>query len=246
MHSIRRWAAVWFCCLLCWHSIRAEDLGATPEGAALLKTDILLVLAHPDDETGAACTIAQYTLSRNARIVAVYCTRGEGGGNAVGTQFGPALGILREMELREALAKLGVRAAYFLDAEDFAYTEDLRISLERWDHLERLKRLVRLVRELRPEVILTQDPAPRPGQHGNHQAAGVLALEAFDAAADPQRFPEQWTHEGLTLWRPRKLYWSGPSGTGATISGPELLPAPKVSGTSPHPPGCGLRSLGPW
>ncbi len=224
MNLFRRWASAWLGCLLCCHSLRADRSSAAPEGAALLKTDILLVLAHPDDETGAASTIAQYALNRNARITAVYCTRGEGGGNAVGTQFGPALGILREMELREALSKLGVRAAYFLDAEDFAYTEDLRISLERWDHLERLKRLVRLVRELRPEVILTQDPAPRPGQHGNHQAAGVLALEAFDAAADPLRFPEQWTHEGLTLWRPRKLYWSGPAGTGATISGPELLP----------------------
>lgn len=223
MQHFRRWSTAWFGCLLGCHFFCAAEPGTAPVGAALLKTDILLVLAHPDDETGAVSTIAQYALNRNARISAVYCTRGEGGGNAVGTQFGPALGILREAELREALAKLGVRSAYFLDAEDFAYTEDLRISLERWDHLERLKRLVRLVRALQPEVILTQDPAPRPGQHGNHQAAGVMALEAFDAAADPQRFPEQWTHEGLTLWRPRKLYWSGPAGTGATISGPELL-----------------------
>lgn len=223
MQPFHRWAAAYLGFLLACYTTSADDPANRQDRADFLKTDILLVFAHPDDETGAASTIAQYALNRNARISAVYCTRGEGGGNAVGTQFGPALGILREAELREALAKLGVRSAYFLDAEDFAYTEDLRISLERWDHLERLKRLVRLVRALRPEVILTQDPAPRPGQHGNHQAAGVMALEAFDAAADPQRFPEQWTHEGLTLWRPRKLYWSGPSGTGATISGPELL-----------------------
>lgn len=187
------------------------------EGAALLKTDILAVFAHPDDETGAAPTMAQYALAKKATIRVVYCTRGEGGGNAVGTQGGPALGLLRETELRMALNQLGVRSAFFLEAEDFAYTEDLRASLDRWDHLERLRRLVRIVRSLRPEIILTQDPAPRAGQHGHHQAAGVLALEAFDAAADPARFPEQLTREGLTLWRPRKLYWSGPQGTGATI-----------------------------
>lgn len=189
-----------------------------PEGAAFLKADILGVFAHPDDETGAATTLAWYALQKGKSVAAVYCTRGEGGGNAVGTQSGTALGILRESELRLALSRLGVRSAWFLDAEDFAYTEDLRISLEKWDHLERLQRLVRLVRSLRPEVILTQDPAPRPGQHGNHQAAGVLAIEAFDAAADPNRFPDQLSREGLSLWRPRKLYWSDARGTGTVIT----------------------------
>src|SRR5438105_11289188 len=62
------------------------------------------------------------------------------------------------------------------------------------------------------------NPAPTPGQHGHHQAAGVLATEAFDAAADPRRFPEQITREGLTTWQVRKLYYGGSVGTnGATI-----------------------------
>src|SRR5262249_17065714 len=82
---------------------------APKQGAALLKTDILGVFAHPDDETGVAATLAYYAQGRNAVVANVYCTRGEGGGNMVGTQAGAALGALREAELRDCLAVLGVR-----------------------------------------------------------------------------------------------------------------------------------------
>ncbi len=187
------------------------------QGAALLKTDLLGVFAHPDDETGVAGTLARYALGEGKVVANVYCTRGEGGGNMVGTQAGVALGILREAELRDCLAKLGVRYGYFLDCEDFAYTESLAITLEKWGHEDTLRRLVRLVRALRPEVMVTMNPAPNPGQHGNHQAAGWLAVEAFDAAADPARFPEQIAREGLATWQPKKLYYGGPAGTGATV-----------------------------
>ena len=183
----------------------------------LLKTDILGVFAHPDDETGAAGTLASYALGHGAVVANVYCTRGEGGGNMVGTQGGPALGILREVELRQCLATLGIRRCFFLDQTDFAYTESLAITLEKWGHEQTLGRLVRLVRTLRPEIMLTMNPAPNPGQHGNHQAAGILAIEAFDAAADPTRFPGQLREEGLSVWQPRKLYYGGPAGTGATV-----------------------------
>jgi LmbE family N-acetylglucosaminyl deacetylase len=205
----------------------AQSPGAvTPpkQGAALLKTDLLGVFAHPDDETGVAATLAAHALGRGLTVANVYCTRGEGGGNMVGTQWGPSLGVLREAELRDCLAKLGVRYCYFLDREDFAYTESLAITLEKWGKEDTLRRLVRLVRSLRPEVIVTMNPAPNPGQHGNHQAAGLLAIEAFDAAADPNRFPEQLAKEGLSVWRPRKLYYGGPAGTGATVDVNQSLP----------------------
>ena len=182
------------------------------QGAELLKTDILGVFAHPDDETGAAATLAAYARGRHATVAHVYCTRGEGGGNMVGTQAGPALGILREAELRDCLAQLGVRYCYFLDRLDWAYTESLSATFENWGREATLERLVRLVRTLRPEVILTMNPAPTPGQHGHHQAAGVLATEAFSAAADAARFPEQVHKEGLSVWQPRKLYFIGKSG----------------------------------
>ena len=190
-----------------------ESAPPVKQGADLLKTDILCVFAHPDDETGIAATLAQYARGRHAVVANVYCTRGEGGGNMVGTQAGAALGILREAELRECLSELGVRYCYFLDRLDWAYTESLAATLQKWGKEETLARLVRLVRALRPEIMLTMNPAPTPGQHGHHQAAGVLATEAFSAAADPTRFPEQLTKDGLTVWQPRKLYYGGNSGT---------------------------------
>src|SRR5207253_3800255 len=89
--------------------------------------------------------------------------------------------------------------------------------LAKWGHDETLRRLVRFVRLLRPDVICTMDPAPVGGQHGHHQAAGRLATEAFEVAADPARFPELARDEGLTPWRVRKLYWSSFGGA-ATVT----------------------------
>lgn len=178
-------------------------------GQALLKTDILGVFAHPDDETGMAPTLAHYALGQRKVIANVYCTRGEGGGNMVGTQGGRALGVLREAELRDCLAVLGIRFCLFLDQEDFAYTESLDATLRRWGKEETLGRLVRVVRSLRPEIMVTMNPAPTPGQHGHHQSAGLLATEAFSASADPNRFPEQLSKEGLSVWQSRKLYYGG-------------------------------------
>ncbi len=200
------------------------------QGAEFLKTDILGVFAHPDDETGMAASLASYALGRRVVVANVYCTRGEGGGNMVGTQSGAALGELREAELRDCLAMLGVRYCYFLDQLDWAYTESVSATLRKWGKDSTLEKLVRLVRALQPEVIVTMNPAPSPGQHGHHQAAGVLATEAFTAAADPHRFPLQLSKEGLTVWQPRKLYFSGGStGVLATIKVNEPLASGKTS-----------------
>src|SRR5205085_2276018 len=117
-----------------------------------------------------------------------------------------------ESELRQCLAILGVRSCFFLDRKDWAYTESLSATMRKWDKEQTLERLVRLVRAVRPEVIVTMNPAPTPGQHGHHQAAGVLATEAFTAAADPVRFPEQLSCEGLTTWQSRRLFFGGAMG----------------------------------
>lgn len=216
--NVTRLAALLVSLLCLGPALHAETAASPPkQGDALLKTDILGVWAHPDDETSAAAVLAGYALGRQATVSMVYCTRGEGGGNMVGTQAGEALGVLREQELQDCLNKLGVRHHYFLDRQDFGYTENLNVTMEKWDHRETLRRLVRIIRALRPEVIVTMNPAPVPGQHGNHQAAGMLAIEAFDLAGDPKWFPEQLTQEGLRAWQTRKLYYGGPAGTGATL-----------------------------
>jgi len=228
----RLWPRVWCLFLsMCVLSGSEDSINAPRQGAELLKTDILAVFAHPDDETGMAATLAYYARSQHAVVATVYCTRGEGGGNMVGLQAGAALGALREAELRDCLNTLGVRYCYFLDQLDWAYTESVAATLAKWGKETTLEKLVRWVRALRPEIIVTMNPAPNPGQHGHHQAAGVLATEAFAAAADGQRFPLQLSKEGLSVWQARKLYFNGGStGTVASIRvndpiGTEATPA---------------------
>lgn len=178
-----------------------------------LKADLLVVTAHPDDESMMAGAMARY--ADQGKVVALAsCTRGEGGGNGTGKESGAALGTVRELELRKCLAILGTRHLYFLDRNDFGYTESVHATLAEWGHDESLMRLVRLVRLLRPDVIATMDPTPTGGQHGHHQAAGRLATEAFESSADPDIFPQLAREEGLAPWCVGKLYWcsfGGPS-----------------------------------
>ncbi len=195
---------------------------ASKQGAELLKVDVMAVLAHPDDETGMATALASLALKDGKTVANIYCTRGEGGGNMVGTHWGPSLGVLREAELRDCLAGLGVRYCFFLEQRDWAYTESMAATLRAWKKDVALGKLVRYIRALRPEVVLTMNPTPNPGQHGHHQSAAILATEAFVAAADPERFPDQLTKEGLRVWQARKLYSSGKFGNhGVEISGAE-------------------------
>ena len=172
----------------------------------LLKVDLLYVGAHPDDESGVTATFAREVLDGGARAAIVLVTRGEGGGNGIGRELGPSLGILREAEIRRSAAEYGVDLVYFLDKTDFFYTLSDQAVFDVWGHQDTLNRLVRLVRLLRPDVIVTMWPGP--GTHGMHQAAARLATEAFTAAADPGRFPEQIEDEFLRTWQPVKLYYN--------------------------------------
>ncbi|MGH9664338.1 MAG: PIG-L family deacetylase, partial [Bryobacteraceae bacterium] len=176
------------------------------------------VVAHPDDDVLIGWYLARASLDDHRRIAVVYCTSGDGGGNAVGYEAGAALGQLRILEARRALASLGIENAWFLDGHDTP-GQDVLWSLDRWNHGRALDEIVRLVRITRPEVILTFLPDYVVGEnHDDHQAAGVLATEAFDLAGDPTQFPEQVSPprnrtgmtnltEGLHTWQPKKLYY---------------------------------------
>ncbi len=156
-------------------------------GAADL--DVLFVGAHPDDEAFALSTYGQWGEHDDVRTGVITITRGEGGGNAVGPQEGPALGLIREAEERRAVARAGITDVYNLDEVDFFYTVSAALTQQVWGHDSTLSKVVRVVRETTPEVIVTMDPAPSPGNHGNHQYAGRMALEAYHAAADPHGLP---------------------------------------------------------
>ncbi len=172
----------------------------------LLKVDLLYIGAHPDDESGVTATFAREVLDGGAKAGIVLITRGEGGGNAIGRELGPSLGILREAEIRQSAAEYGVDLVYFLDKTDFFYTLSDKATFDVWGHADTLGKIVRLVRLLRPDVIVTMWPGP--GTHGHHQAAARLATEAFTAAADPARFPEHLDDEYLRTWQPVKLYYN--------------------------------------
>ena len=170
-----------------------------------LKADLMFVGAHPDDDSMATATMGRYALEQGANIAVISATRGEGGGNQSGREYGAALGIVREAEQRAALAKLGIRLVYYLDREDFGFTTSAEAAQRDWGHDAPLERLVRYVRTLQPDVILTMHPV---AGHGHHQFAARLATEAFFGAADPKVFPEQLAREALAVWQPRKLYYA--------------------------------------
>ncbi|HUR01673.1 MAG TPA: sugar-binding protein, partial [Nonomuraea sp.] len=185
----------------------AEQAPAPP-----VDLDALFVGAHPDDEAFSLSTLGQWNEDHDIRTGVVTVTRGEGGGNAVGPEEGPALGLLREAEERSAVGKAGVREVFNLDDVDFYYTVSAPLTDQIWGD-DTLEKVVRIVRQTRPEVLLTMDPAPSPGNHGNHQQAARLAVEAFYAAADPKAFPEQITREGLRPFAPARLFLGGGRGT---------------------------------
>jgi len=182
------------------------------------KADILVVVAHPDDETMVAAYLAREIYDNQKRVAVVYGTRGGGGNNMVGPEQAATMSDIREIEGRQAVGSLGITNVWFLSGHDFA-SQDVLNSLAFWGHGACLDQLVRLVRLTRPSVVLTFLPDFTTGEnHSDHQAAGVLATEAFDIAGDPTAFPEQVspTHdpdkngnltEALRPWQPEKIYY---------------------------------------
>lgn len=210
------------------------------------KADVLLVVAHPDDETGVSGYLAQL-LDQHKRVAAIYLTHGEAGHNNMGPERATSLGAVREMELRHAMTKFGIDNVWFLDGRDTP-SQNVLQSLARWNHGAALEEVVRMVRFTRPEVILTWLPGFFIGEnHGDHQASGVVATEAFDMAGDPSVFPAQLAApvrvnetllEGLRPWQPKKIYYFSDAQEQEQFknSGPQY----PVTGISP------LRKLPYW
>jgi LmbE family N-acetylglucosaminyl deacetylase len=194
---------------------RAQEPRALSQPDERYKADILVVVAHPDDEAAATPYLAR-ALDEHKRIAVVFGTRGSSGSNEAGAEQAAALGAVREIEARNALTTLGISNVWFLSGKDTA-SQNVLQSLANWDHGETLEQLVRLVRLTRPEVILTFLPGTFMGEdHGDHQACGVLATEAFDLAGNPTAFPEQVAGpmkrlepflENLGPWQVKKIYY---------------------------------------
>jgi LmbE family N-acetylglucosaminyl deacetylase len=195
---------------------RAAELPGGPAIQQQLRSfattgSVLYIAAHPDDENTRAITYL--ARGRGYRTAYLSLTRGDGGQNLLGPQFGEQLGVARTQELLAARRLDGGRQ-YFTRAKDFGFSKDYQDTLRIWDRQAVLADIVRVIRSFRPDVIVTRFPA-RPGDtHGHHTASTILAVEAFKLAGDPRAFPEQLGE--LTPWQPtRILHNVGVGGAGA-------------------------------
>jgi len=195
-------------------SARAQDVSPSPAPAtpavdkaelhqALLDltntSTVMCVAAHPDDEDGT--TLIALRRKNGVHTVSLFSTYGEGGQNAVGPQLYEELGVMRARETMKA-AQLQGSEPYFLGLKDFGYSKSADEAFKVWGHDEALRRMVLKIRELRPDVIITNHDTVTG--HGHHQATGRLIIEAFDAAADPRRFPEQLKQ--VKPWQAQRLF----------------------------------------
>ena len=164
------------------------------------------VTAHPDDEHGGVLT----KLSRGdgARLALLTLNRGESGDNAIGPQLFDALGLIRTEELLVADRHYGVDEQYFTTVVDYGFSKRLEEALDKWGRETVVRDVVRLIRMSRPTIILSRFQGNERDGHGNHQTAGLMAVEGFRAAGDPKRYPEQIA-EGPRPWQPKKVYIGG-------------------------------------
>jgi LmbE family N-acetylglucosaminyl deacetylase len=206
------------------------DQGAIGLGLALrhLPNDgaVLMVTAHPDDENNGLLVKLSRGLGIKTSLLTV--TRGDGGQNEIGPELFQAIGILRTEELA-AVHKYDGVDQYFTRAYEFGYSFSDEETFQKWGREEILRDVVRVVRKVRPDVIVTM-PRQSSGGGQHHQAAAQLGHEAFHAAADPNRFPEQ-IKEGLRPWQVRKSYEAGGGGGGRGRGG--AIPAGGSPGDVP-------------
>ncbi|MEP7256405.1 MAG: PIG-L family deacetylase, partial [Ferruginibacter sp.] len=165
---------------------------------------VLYIAAHPDDEnTRLLAYLANEKLYRTGYLS---LTRGDGGQNLIGDEQGVDLGLIRTQELLSA-RRIDGAEQFFSRAFDFGFSKSPEEALRFWGHDKILSDVVWVIRKFKPDVIITRFPTTGEGGHGHHTASAILAGEAFDAAADPTKFPEQ-LKQGVTVWQAKRLLWN--------------------------------------
>src|SRR6185437_13670866 len=161
---------------------------------------VLMIAAHPDDENTAL--ISYLARGRNVRTAYLSLTRGEGGQNVIGPEIGPELGLIRTEELLQSRRVDGAQQ-FFSRAVDFGFSKSAKEALDKWGHDAVLGDTVWIIRKFRPDVVILQFTGTPKDGHGQHQASSLLGREAFAAAADPSRYPEQLRF--VRPWRAKRL-----------------------------------------
>jgi|CXWL01.1.fsa_nt_gi LmbE family N-acetylglucosaminyl deacetylase len=165
---------------------------------------LLVIAAHPDDEDTTILTLTARGQGGEAAYLSL--SRGEGGQNLIGPELGVGLGLIRSRELLAARQLDGARQ-YFTRAYDFGFTRSVEETLAKWPAAVLGEDVVLVIRRFRPQVIVTVFPDTARAGHGQHQAAGKMALETFDRAGDPTAF-SGLAAEGIEPWRPTALFRS--------------------------------------
>jgi LmbE family N-acetylglucosaminyl deacetylase len=174
---------------------------------------LMQTVAHPDDEDGGMLTLE--SRGKGVTTLLMTLTRGEGGQNKVGSNLFDVLGVLRALELTASDRYYGVEQR-FSRVADFGYSKNPDETFQKWGgHDIPLSDVVRVIRTFHPDVLLARFSGTDRDGHGHHQASAILTKEAFHAAADPKRFPEQ-IKEGLQPWQAKKLYIGNVCGFGAS------------------------------
>ena len=164
---------------------------------------LMQVVAHPDDEDGGLLTLQARGHGVNTLLMTL--NRGEGGQNKIGSNLSDVLGVLRTLELLASDQHYGIQDR-FSRVADFGFSKSADETFDKWGgHDVALADMVRVIRTFRPDVLVARFSGTERDGHGNHQASAILTKEAFHAAADPNRFPDQIAH-GLEPWQPLKLY----------------------------------------
>jgi len=184
-----------------------QDEGMAGLRLALLRLGttarLMQVVAHPDDEDGGLLTLE--ARGHGVSTLLMTLNRGEGGQNKIGSNLSDVLGIVRTEELLASDQHYGVQDR-FSRVADFGFSKSADETFAKWGgHEIALADMVRVIRTFRPDVLVARFSGTERDGHGNHQASGILTKEAFHAAADPKRFPEQIA-EGLLPWQAKKLY----------------------------------------
>jgi LmbE family N-acetylglucosaminyl deacetylase len=164
---------------------------------------VLYIAAHPDDEN--TRLIAYLANEKCLRTGYLSLTRGDGGQNLIGSEQGIELGMIRTQELLAA-RRIDGGEQFFTRAYDFGFSKNPEETFTKWSHDSILSDMVWVIRNFRPDIIITRFATDGSGGHGHHTASAILAEEAFDAAADPTRFPEQLQY--VSVWKTRRMFWN--------------------------------------
>ncbi|MGN6183009.1 MAG: PIG-L family deacetylase [Thermoanaerobaculia bacterium] len=193
--------------LTCLFAATAFARDAAQLQLALRKLNVagsaLYIAAHPDDENTAL--LAYFANDRLVRTAYLSCTRGDGGQNLIGDEKGPLLGLIRTQELLAA-RRIDGAEQMFTRALDFGYSKNPEETLATWGHDAVLADVVWAIRKFQPDVIVTRFPITGEGGHGHHTASAMLAEEAFVAAADASKFPEQLKY--VKPWQAKRIFWN--------------------------------------